>query len=223
MKEQYSAELEREISEQYNRGRIPERGSPEEAIYQAYRAIGNTLRGIPVQTIDRSTLIERMMAESHTSSQTTPIRSLRSAWSWNRRIPFLVYAAAGIVLLGVCLPMAWSLLGGPDTNPVRSYTLSEPSIQVPWLWEYRLQCGTLVHVPHGTSITFQTADGSTVEAASGSRLAFDFRHERNVELKTGSLHIKAASDPQKKMHVITPLGTVTVIGTEFTVKLIESN
>lgn len=83
-------------------------------------------------------------------------------------------------------------------------------------WPTRLRADYATGIGERRNITL--SDGSTVTLASGSALAFDQAHgERIANLLAGTAQFRVAPDPHHPFRVQTAQGSVTALGTVFTV------
>lgn len=218
MSDRITEEREREFSERFNCGVKPV-GDPEEAaVHDFYRTIDRGLRAMPVDRINPATLAQQL------ARQTEP----RLSWlrqgliSWEA-VPVPVFAAVSILLFGLVYLGFHSLLRAPNTHPAHSFALVDAStdqrVATPLFWEQRLQSGALVSVPLGARARLELSDGSTIHCSPGTMIALSFETGRQIELRAGSISVKAESNPNDPMTVDTEAGIVTVVGTEFSVSL----
>lgn len=220
MKQRLTEEREIQYSERFASGESPVDGETEERVHRAYRRNRQALCDLPVPGLDHAALAERLIREAR------PRRKIWSGWLPNiQRAPAPAFAAASFLLLCGMAAVVSALLGTPDVPPAKScqffnYETGE-SVDLPFLLERRMQRGSLVTVPVGARATIELADGSLVRCSPGSQVAFQMGRQRRITLRAGSIAVVARHDPSSPMKIDAGLGTVTVVGTEFTVTLVR--
>ena len=217
MNQQPTEDREREYSERLTRGEPPVDGELEKCIHRAYERNRQALRGMPVPDFDMPPLVDRLLEEA--APRPHPWRS------WLGRMPAPAFTAAMAFAFCVAAGSIYSVLRAPGTPPVTSCVLTDRSTgkaaEPPLLWERRLQRGVLVSVPISATANFKLSDGSSIRCTPGAQVAFNMTGERRITLRAGRIDVSAARDPHTPMLVDAGLGTVTVVGTEFSVTLIR--
>jgi len=129
---------------------------------------------------------------------------------------------AAMLLVGVTI--AWMTLGsgqGPSQAPREGPSLLAGAVEVNGVRRTEIARGELVDVVGDVPALIRLDDASTAELDPGSRAVFSGRQGETrqlVELEAGRGLFKVRHEP-RAFKVATPLGAVTVTGTEFTVAL----
>lgn len=119
-------------------------------------------------------------------------------WGFFRPNGFIKYAASFVMIVGLGFMMfQYSLLDQP--NPQGTYQTAV-----------------------GEQKTIALPDGSTIELNTNSRIEYGFTDtSRDIRLISGEAFFDVASDKEKPFTVVTKSGSVTAIGTAFTVRVLE--
>lgn len=204
-----SEKEEFEIAERFERGKWLGANDAEAQILQTYLRHQRRLRQIPLPPIDAAALTRRMKAEMKCGRRWMFLEKL---WRWR----FLKPAAAGLGFVATLFLLYFIPTWG---NPIAAIQINKPGHSVSWRWERALKAGQFVIVPNGAEAKIQLIDRSTLECATGTRLAVQFGQTRRIRLDRGSVRIHAAKNTDHPMIVETPMGDVRVTGTVFTVEI----
>ncbi len=140
----------------------------------------------------------------------------KPAPAWRRRVGWAAgLAAAAMLLLAVGIGLL-SWIGHGTVSEVASGLVlidGEAVTQIPngSRFEIAGQNSTVVHLPDGSTATLQPGSQGSIRSRTGDvRLAVDLAQG------AGTFQVSHGGE---QFRVITPVGTVTALGTEFTVKL----
>ena len=218
MTKHLSEKQEQELSERFDLGVRGNEANGEDRVFRSYGRIQNGVRSLGVPEVDAATLSRRLAKEM----------GHRGKWfeGWH----FPVVRVPRPVFVSLCLVFALAGLAGPGkalllSHPVALVKFAAQSPRtgesVPFLWEHRLQQGSVVTVPEGFRAELNLSDGSTVSCAPHTQIAIHMDDRRHIILNSGEMTIRAAHIPDSTLNVKTPLGTVAVVGTVFRVKIVR--
>jgi ferric-dicitrate binding protein FerR (iron transport regulator) len=81
----------------------------------------------------------------------------------------------------------------------------------------KLVAGTVLACAADGRVSLRLADGASVRVDGGSRLRL--ASSRSLELQQGALYVDSGASPGEPLEIVTPLGRVTDVGTQFEVRL----
>jgi ferric-dicitrate binding protein FerR (iron transport regulator) len=157
-------------------------------------------------------ITEALTVEAKAKTELQP-RQPKSKWPVSR---FLPWAAAAVVLLAA--GAAYFISTAPSAS---SFQIVAGVAMVDQKKNGPIVENSLVESEAGDSATIRFPDGSSMELAPASSSVV---HRRSVDLKAGKAsfdvqHVQNAHGNADAFSVKTPVGTVTVSGTKFTVEL----
>ncbi len=176
------------------------------------------LQEFPVWDVDSRAYANRMMKAMRPkwSEQSWWFDEVFPAVNWRYRL-----AAYGVVLIAAAAVLYWM-----QTSPIPAFhsvqwSVEHPveSVDVPDSWKRNLGSGKEVSVPDGIHATVYLRDESVIHCEPQTAFRLDYDAGRNIHIQRGRIEITAAHDPDRSMLVHTPLNTIEVVGTRFTVEV----
>lgn len=211
MNERLPETREFEIAESFERGERQGSSDPENRILQAYLRNQEGLRQVALPKFDANQLARRMAAEMKRGHRRESVANF-----WRRR--FFKLATPGAVFAVVLVLLYFVPMWG---NPIDSVQFRNDSQPVTWWWKHNLQSGRVVTIPQNAGAVIQLSDRSVIDCAPGTRFAVRYGNVRHLRLDTGRIHVKAAKNSNCPMIVETPFGKAKVVGTVFTIEVIQ--
>ena len=217
---QASKDLDPKSYPRFAAGERTPRTEEERRAFHTYALIRNEIRSGAVPGFDADRLAQHMMRRMRGSRR----RSLGlGARIWE--IPAPVHVVAGFLTICICLFIVGRSLLPIDRGLVQRVHFSAENTSVeqpaPRLWMVRLMRGTRVTVPEKHSAEMLLSDGSVVHCSAGTQIAVRYGDKREIRLDAGSIIVHAAHVPESIMTIDTPIADVEVIGTIFSLDVVQ--
>lgn len=191
---------------------------PNKPSYMEDHELKKLLREYPVWQIDSERYVNRMIQEL--KPQTTPAwfgwREFVQPTVWNTGLAF------GLCLIFIITVYSYwhSNSSRPFLKSVQWTTLNSDHVVISASWEKQLASGETVIVPEDTYALIHLVDGSSLLCSPQTEFSVHFDSLRNIHIQNGKVDIHAAHQLEYPMQVHTPISTIDVIGTRFTVELL---
>ena len=185
------------------------------------RWIREELRNYPVWEIDSHPYVQRMMDALNPPNSHERNKKAKITWPV-LRLDWGLGISMGLAVMVFCIVLWTPIHSKPVSDSIQWISInSNQSVAAPHSWKTQLDAGKTVYIPSDVKARIHLVDGSALACSPNTALAVNYQATRQIDLISGSIEVDAARMPDKPMYVRTPLNTLKVIGTKFTVELLS--